>query len=140
MIALIGEETPSRWNLDDLVTVYQFLLIGNERKYDKSLLSKGLREFQYFLSKNNKQLRLKETRDLLGDEAVLAPVEARIITFDEYESTKALLKSKVLTINQDRVDVALLMLILIFRLGLRRSEAQIIAHRLPHERQPCAAN
>lgn len=140
MIALIGEENPSRWNLDDLVTVYQFLLIGNERKYDKSLLSKGLREFQYFLSKNNKQLRLKETRDLLGDEAVLAPVEARIITFDEYESTKALLKSKVLTINQDRVDVALLMLILIFRLGLRRSEAQIIAHRLPHERQPCAAN
>lgn len=123
MISLIGEEDPRQWSLDDLNTVYQSLLVDYEGKQNKSFLAKGLREFQHYLFQGNKDLRIKETRELLGDEAVLSPVEARIITFDEYESAKALLKREVLTKSHERVDAALLLMILIFRLGLRRSEA-----------------
>jgi len=123
MISMLGTENPKSWGLDDLTEAYQGLLIEYEGKHSKTSLSKGLREFQHYLSQENAELRLKETRDLLGDEAVLSPVEARIITFDEYDSAKAHLIKRVIELDQDRVDAALLVLILTFRVGLRRSEA-----------------
>lgn len=123
LISMMGEENPADWSLNDLTTVYQFLLVSLNDKNAHVTLSKGLRDFHHYLSKRFGVKTISDAREVLGDEAVLSPVEANLITFDEYESAKNWLRNKALTMNSDRIDAALLVLILTFRLGLRRSEA-----------------
>jgi len=126
LISVFGKEDPAAFDPEELATTYQALLVEHSGAHQKSKLSKALREFHHYLARDNKRLHLKDTRELLGDEAVLSPVEARIITYDEFESAKDVLKKKVHRYPKNKVQAALLLFIFTFRLGLRRSEAAML--------------
>lgn len=126
LISVLGTDDPKTLDPADLTMTYQSLLVEHSGSHPKSLLAKAIREFHFFLARGNKRLQLKDTREVLGDEAVLSPVEARVITFDEYESAKSLLQEKLRKYPKFKVQAALLLLILTFRLGLRRSEAAML--------------
>lgn len=126
LVSVLGKDDPAAFDPEELATTYQALLVEHSGAHPKSKLSKALREFHHYLARGNKHLLLKDTREILGDEAVLSPVEARIITFDEFESAKDVLKGKVYRYPKHKVQAALLLLILTFRLGLRRSEAAML--------------
>lgn len=86
-------------------------------------LRHGLREFHEYLVRKHGLARLENVGEVLGDEARLRPVDANLISFDEYSAARDWLDGRAYEDwDLDNIRVAKLVLTMGFRLGLRRME------------------
>lgn len=114
---------PDGTTLEVLIDAYQEILGEMPHSSKRKSLAIGLREFHHFLGKHHGVEALPSLKAVLGEDAGLLPVDANIITFDDYEAAQAWLatprmNSKSLVV----IQVAQLVLMFAFRLGMRRRE------------------
>lgn len=122
MIGAFGTITPSREDTEDLVEAYGNILESLPLGQQRTSLARGLRELHDFLV-NEYDCERVDVADTFGKEAEVTVVEARIISVDEYRASDEWLRRKSLTgVSPKLIDAARLVLMLAFRLGMRRME------------------
>lgn len=107
---------------DGLEEIYQQILEQAQSGHQRRFLARGLREFHHHLVEKY-EIEPINPGEVLGIGAGLSPVDANLITFDEYHEVLSYLDTNDLELDHpDLVTVAKLIFILAFRCGLRRSE------------------
>ena len=114
---------PDGTTLEVLMDAYQEILGEMPQASQCKSLAIGLREFHHYLVKQHGVEPLPSLEAALGEDAGLLPVDANLISFDDYAAAQTWLEtprlnSKPLVITQ----IAQLVLMFAFRLGMRRRE------------------
>jgi integrase len=123
LLMLRPGEDPASLDRETLIEVYGEILTELVSDGETPDVRYGLREFHHFLAKKCGVARLENVGAVLGDEAVLRPIDANLISFDEYEATRSWLDGRLLDDwDPDDIHIAKLVLMMGFRLGLRRME------------------
>ena len=122
MVGAFGTETPSVKDTEELVETYGNILESLPFGQQRTSLARGLRELHDFLVKKY-GCESVDVADTFGKEAEVTVVEARIISVDEYRASDEWLRKRALTgVSPKLIDAARLVLMLAFRLGMRRME------------------
>lgn len=129
-------DDPSTYTAESLEELYQQVLEDAKSRTHRRRLARGLREFHHFLTKT----RLADpinVQGVLGIGATLAPVDANLITFDEYHKILDRLDEIDLDlVHPDAPTAAKLIFILAFRCGMRRLEVLKLLIEDVHEVVP----
>jgi integrase len=121
---------------DALEEIYQQIIEGAISDGQRRHHARGLREFHHFLVRRYQMDPINE-REVLGVGNALAPVDANLLTEDEYQKVLAQIDEVGLDIRHpDLPIIAKLLCILSFRCGLRRSEILRIEARDLHDNDP----
>lgn len=121
LYGLVNEEDLASFNIEAFEEIYEQVLEEATSSGMRRRLAKPLREFHYFLVKKLDVPDLDNR--VLGAGSALAPVDANIISLEEFTHTLRLLENgDLILIHPDMVEIAQLISILAFRCGLRRSE------------------
>lgn len=119
----LGGDDPTQKSLEDLQALYSE--ISNECEADSArfALKTGLREFHAYIVRRHGLPHIQRLDLVLGDDAHLMPVDANLVTIDEYWAAQACLDEDLASgAAPDQVRIAKLVLMLGFRLGLRAME------------------
>ena len=122
LLGMIGVDDPKSWESEELFEIYRELAAedGADRP---SMLSRALREFHYFLHKTGKLPPLVNVEEVLGEEAGLAPVDANLISPDDYQKAMDWLDAqRLIGVDGDHIATCRIVLMMAFRLGMRRME------------------
>lgn len=123
LLSLLGTTDPASLDLESLAETYEEAMAACPPDVPGRVLAKALREFHSFLSRRRGVKPLESVRDVLGDDAGLEPVDANVLTIDEYFAARAYLDQLVLRgRDPDDVLVAKIAMTMAFRGGLRRME------------------
>lgn len=121
LVSRFGITNPIDLNTPELEDYYSEIMDNSDPGVRRTLLAGAIRDFHFYLHKFHKKNHITNERETLGDEYALAPVDARIISFDDYKCAQEnLSKLRIDPINK---RAAKLILMLCFKLGLRRMEA-----------------
>lgn len=121
---------------DGLEEIYQQIIEGATSDGQRRHHARGLREFHHFLMKHYQVDPINE-REVLGIGTALAPVDANLLTEDEYRRVLARIDEVGLDIRHpDLPIIAKLLCILSFRCGLRRLEILKLETRDLHDDDP----
>lgn len=107
---------------EDFIDIYTQILetsisLGNRKK-----LARLLYEFHYFLHKTENIVEIN-TADVLSIRSQLAPVDANILSEDEYALLLKWVDNNLHTKHPDFINTTKLIITLAYRCGLRRNEA-----------------
>lgn len=129
LLASLGDTSPLQatppdaTTLDVLMDAYQEILGEMPQSSQRKSLAIGLREFHNFLVKRHHVEPVPSLEAAFGKDAGLLPVDGNLITFDDYEAVQAWLATPRLNGKaQVVIQVAQLVLMFAFRLGMRRQE------------------
>lgn len=112
-----------RLGAEAIEELYVQVLESAETRGLRQKLARILRELHHYLVSQHEIVEIDP--DILGARDGLAPVDANLITHDEFERILTLLdRSGLELIHPDLATIAQLVCILAFRTGLRRSEVQ----------------
>jgi len=129
-VSQIGARVTGLSGFDDITSLareameelYQQILEDAQSRHHRRNLARGLREFHHFLVKVHHADPI-DVREVLGIGTTLSPVDANLITIDEYHEILNHLDAIDLDIiHPDFVIIAKLIFILAFRCGFRRKE------------------
>jgi len=121
LYGLVNEEDLASLNIEAYEEIYEQILEEASSSDRRRRLAKPLREFHYFLVKKFDAPDLDNR--VLGAGSALAPVDANVLSLEEFTQTLRLLEDgDLVLIHPDMVDIAQLISILAFRCGFRRSE------------------
>ncbi|TAM43581.1 MAG: hypothetical protein EPN55_13350 [Gammaproteobacteria bacterium] len=116
--------------------IYQQILEGATSFGQRRHHTRGLREFHRYLVERY-QVEPIDEREILGIGNALAPVDANLLTVDEYKKTLARLDTLDLDVRHpDLPLVAKLLVILSFRCALRRMEVLKLETQDLHDDDP----
>lgn len=122
LIGAFGTEIPSGKDTEELVEAYGNILEALPLGQQHTSLARGLRELHDFLVRKY-GCESVDVAETFGKEAEVTVVEARIISVDEYRASDEWLRKEALTgVSPKLIDAARLVLMLAFRLGMRRME------------------
>lgn len=115
--------SPDAATLDVLINAYQDILGEIPQSSQRKSLAIGLREFHHFLAKKHGVEPLPSLEAALGEDAGLLPVDANLITFDDYEAVQTWLETPRINSKPPVIkEIAQLVLMFAFRLGMRSQE------------------
>ena len=118
----LGTDNPAEANTLELEDIYAEILQGATADPIREL-GAGLRDFHDFLVNTHGKSRVSNTTDIFGCSA-LKPVDASVITVEEYEETLAWIDRQTgRRWTQREKRICKLVLMLCFRTGCRRMEA-----------------
>lgn len=121
LYGLVGEEDIVTLNAEAFEEIYSQILEDASSNGMRRQLARMLRAFHQYLS--DKCTVPKLDHSVLGFAYSLTPVDANIISIEEYERTLEILDASDLILNHpDLTEIAKLITIIGFRCGLRRSE------------------
>lgn len=121
---LVDSDNVARLSSAELEGLYEAILDDAPSLGERRRMGAGLREFHHFLCVQHHAEPLQKASGVLGTGSMLAPVDANLISFDEYEAARQHVRGQDLElVHRDLPTVCDLMLILGFRCGLRRMEA-----------------
>lgn len=119
-----------------LEEIYQQILEGATSFAQRRHHARGLREFHHYLMQRH-QVDPIDEREILGIGNALAPVDANILTVEEYKKVLARLDTLGLDIRHpDLPLVAKLLVIISYRCTLRRMEVLKLETRDLHDDDP----
>jgi integrase len=120
LLAILGGLNPAKMTTLELEDCYCDLTIDTDPAVPIRDLANGLRDFHAFLHRDYKKPLMRKEADVFGDENSLKPVDSNFITFDEYLAAQLWLDRK--RMNKNERHIAKLVLMMAFRLGMRRME------------------
>ncbi|WP_461437269.1 tyrosine-type recombinase/integrase [Marinobacter nauticus] len=124
--ALAGDGDISNYDIAEFEELYTEVLADAQSPGFRNQLSVGLREFHHFLTHNYGVPKLSEVMNL-GGGSILHPVDANLITLDDYQEIRRRIRDAELElIAPDLPTIVELIFVLGFRCGLRRMEALML--------------
>lgn len=119
----LGDDDPTRMTLDELQTLYAEISNESDGRSNPLALKTGLREFHTYLVRRHGLPHIQRLDQVLGDDAHLMPIDANLVTVDEYLATQLRLDHDLARgAPPDDVQIAKLVLMMAFRLGMRAME------------------
>lgn len=126
LIGLAGESDITCYEIEEFEELYTEVIADAQNTGFRNKLGAGLREFHHFLHLHYGVPRLAEIMDL-GGGSILHPVDANLITLDEYQEIRGRIRTADLELMaEDLPTIVELILVLGFRCGLRRMEALML--------------
>jgi len=126
LASLAGESDITSYDISEFEELYTEVIADAQSSGVRNKLCAGLREFHFFLHRDYGVPRLSEVMNL-GGGSILHPVDANLITLDEYQEIRRSIKRADLElIAHDLPIIAELIFVLGFRCGLRRMEALML--------------
>jgi integrase len=123
LLMLLGDDNPAKKTTEVLEDFYSEIV--NEPAAGGVVADTvyGLREFHHFLVNCHGRTEMLDVRAVLGDAASLKPVDANLITFDDFLHARQWLEDQRLEgWTETEILIHKLVLTLGFRAGLRRME------------------
>jgi integrase len=120
LIGLMGDSSPADMTTLELEDYYAELIILLDPLEPVKTIADGVRDFHAYMHRTHKKPLMKKESDVLGDENALKPVDANILSFDEYAKAQAWLDSQ--RAPKMEIQAAKIVLMMAFKLGLRRME------------------
>ena len=119
----LGPRGPQHVDLEELEEAYRVILDDSDLNEPIEQIARGLRVFHNFIVGRYGVRHLSNPRETLGEEAALMPVDATVISIDEYFAAVDWLEDQ-LAVGADPVDLRMcrMVLMLAFRGGMRRGE------------------
>lgn len=122
LLGIMGTTSPAECNIEDLAHLYK-AVIQDAEEDERKTLAKGIREFQTYLHRHHGGQQFHEVEDILGDEASLHPVDANLVTEEDYQNTLQWLEARPSNKkSRALVPRAMAALTLLYRTGCRRRE------------------
>lgn len=120
LLALLGEQNPADMSTEQLEDYYSELTLDNEQQAPLRDIASGLRDFHAYLHKSCGKPLMRKEAEVLGDEHALKPVDANLISFDDYLRAQEWLDQQ----RGDRRErhICKIVLMLAFKVGMRRME------------------
>ncbi|WP_379866472.1 tyrosine-type recombinase/integrase [Marinobacter sp. M5B] len=132
LAALSGDEDIASFDATELEELYVEVISDGQNPGFTDKLRRGLREFHHFLHHQYGVPKLSEVMNL-GGGSILHPVDANIISLDEYHEIRARIRDADLELKAPGLSViAELIFVLGFRCGLRRMETLALRIRDVH--------
>ncbi|MGE0014448.1 MAG: hypothetical protein AB7S62_19715, partial [Azoarcus sp.] len=123
LLSHLGPADPTRMPLEDLQALYAEISNECDIESARRALKTGLREFHAYLVRKHGLPHIQRLDLVLGDDAHLMPVDANLVTIDEYWAAQSCLDQELARgVAPDLVRIAKLVLMMAFRLGLRAME------------------
>lgn len=120
LIGLMGDSSPADMTTLELEDYYAELMILLDPLEPVKTIADGIRDFHAYMHRVHKKPLMKKESDVLGDENSLKPVDANILSFDEYAKAQAWLDRR--RAPKIEIQAAKIVLMMAFKLGLRRME------------------
>jgi len=120
LLGLMGDINPTALTTLELEDYYGELLIEQDPVVPKNIIAAGIRDFHAYLHRYYGKPLMKDEAEVLGEEHSLKPVDANILSFDEYYRTQEWLGSHRMD-DKDRIACKIV-LMMAFKMGLRRME------------------
>lgn len=122
-LMLYPDDDPAELETGTLTEYYIEILTDLVAEGQDRDVRHALREFHYYLVARHGRQLLENVSAVLGDEVRLRPVDANLVSFDDYAAARDWLDARVFhDWDKDDIQVAKLVLMFGFRLGLRRME------------------
>lgn len=123
LLSHLGSADPIQMPLEDLQALYAEISNECDIESARRALKTGLREFHAYLVRKHGLPHIQRLDLVLGDDAHLMPVDANLVTIDEYWAAQSCLDQELARgVAPDLVRIAKLVLMMAFRLGLRAME------------------
>ena len=123
LLMLCPDDDPAELETGTLAEYYIEILTDLVAEGQDRDVRHALREFHHYLVSRHGCQSLENVSEVLGEEVRLRPVDANLLSFDEYAAAREWLDARVFhDWNKDDIQVAKLVLMFGFRLGLRRME------------------
>jgi integrase len=120
LLAMLGDDDVRQLNIHELEDIYAELMSDPDPLVPRSALANGIREFHAYLHRHYRKPFITNESEVFGERLSLKPVDASIITFDEYAKAQKLLdKTRG---NKRDIMASKIVLALGFKLGMRRME------------------
>lgn len=120
LLSLLGDQNPADMTTEQLEDYYSELTLDNEPTVPVRDIANGLRDFHAYLHKSCGKALMRKEAEVLGDENALKPVDANLISFDDYLRAQEWLDRQ--RGNKQERQISKLVLMLAFKVGLRRME------------------
>lgn len=120
LLAMLGDDDVRQLNIHELEDIYAELMSDPDPLVPRSALANGIREFHAYLRRHYRKPFITNEGEVFGERLSLKPVDASIITFDEYSKAQKLL-DKTRGKKRD-IMASKIVLALGFKLGMRRME------------------
>lgn len=123
LLSYLGGTDPRTFDVGELDETYRTILDACEHNDPIESIARGVRLFHHHMMRAYKVRPLPNPRATFGEGGALMPVDATVISVDEYLAAQDWLE-KQLELGADPTDTAIcrVVLLLTFRCGLRRGE------------------
>ncbi|AZT82590.1 hypothetical protein EHN06_02995 [Marinobacter sp. NP-4(2019)] len=126
LAALAGDGDISNYDIAEFEELYTEVLADAQSAGFRNQLCVGLREFHHFLAHDYGVPKLSEVMNL-GGGSILHPVDANLITLDDYHEIRRRIRDAELElVAPDLPTIVELIFVLGFRCGLRRMETLML--------------
>jgi integrase len=123
LLGVLGNADPRKVKVGDLEDHYSELSIEVELGVSPVDLVKGIIEFHAHLVKTHGVKPIRKPREVFGDEASFLPVDANLVSYDDYLAAQKWLDARLVEGRElDDITICKLVLAIAFRLGMRRME------------------
>jgi integrase len=122
LVGLLGDTDPSdaAMKTPELEDYYAELVTDQDPTTPVKTIAEGIRDFHAFMHSEYKKPLMHREADVLGDENSLKPVDANVLSFDEYWKAQAWLDGQ--RAKKLETQACKIVLMLAFKLGMRRME------------------
>jgi len=120
LLAILGEDDVCQMNIHQLEDIYAELMSDPDPLVPRSTLANGIRDFHAFLNRHYKKPFITKESEVFGEQHSLKPVDASILTFDEYSKAQKWLDKAHGNVRD--IKASKIILTLAFKLGMRRME------------------
>lgn len=120
MCGMLGQINPADLDTASLEDYYSELTSGFDPIASVRDIAGGLRDFHAYLHQRFRKPLISNEAEVFGDENSLKPVDANLMSFDEYYLAQSWLDKQHK--NKDETNICKIVLLLAFKAGLRRME------------------
>jgi len=121
--SILGADDITTLGVEGLSEVYEIVLEDALSTHHRRNIARGIREFHYFLQ-NKYHIEAINCSELLGIGLTRAPVDANIISIDEFKACIKKIRSSPILLKHDidLAEIAALITTIAFKCGTRRME------------------
>lgn len=123
LASILGTDDITTLGVEGLSEVYEIVLEDALSTHHRRNMARGIREFHYFLQKKY-HVEAINSAELLGIGLTRAPVDANIISIDEFKACIKKIRSSPILLKHDidLAEIAALITTIAFKCGTRRME------------------
>lgn len=123
LLAILGGTDPREMESAALEDIYAEIVLEDDPDRPTGALVQGISDFHAYLVRAHGKRHIAKPSQVFGDDAAFMPVDANLISFDDYLAAQFWLDARLADgADPDDTTICKLVMAMAFRLGLRRME------------------
>lgn len=123
LLSMLGDTDPREMESSALEDIYAEIVLEDDPGQPTGALVQGISDFHAFLVRAHGKQHVARPAQVFGDDAAFMPVDANLISFDDYLAAQSWLDARLANgADPDDTTICKLVMAMAFRLGMRRME------------------